>query len=95
MRMKNIDVLRAFVDGALAGESHTGNLFIAGNKLFNYSTCIAERVSGGGFIVNITRYSRTTSTIQNKLLYLLENSKVEKVSNVPIGARVLADHVLV
>ena len=92
--VKNIDVLRTFVYGGVSARSHTGNLVIAGNKLFNYYTCIAERFWNGSeytFKVNVTKYSKTTSTIQNKLLNLLKYERVEKVDNVPIGAKYLVD----
>jgi hypothetical protein len=68
---KNIDVVRAFANGE--SKVKTKNLHIEDDKLFNYDTCIAERWEklGGqeyGFVVNVTKYSQSTTTIQNMLL---------------------------
>jgi hypothetical protein len=88
--MKNIDVINAFVSGANKGK--TKNLRIEGDKLMNYNTCIAERWDklGGeefGFVVNTTKYSQSTTTIQNKLLTVIpEYSLAETLVNVPMGA---------
>lgn len=62
--MKNIDVIKLFVNGETKGK--TKNLKIEGNDLINYSTIIARRTEKG-FEVNSTRYSVSTSTIQNAL----------------------------
>ena len=62
--MKNIDVIKLFVNGATKGK--TKNLFIDGDNLINYSTIIAKRTNSG-FEVNSTKYSVSTSTIQNAL----------------------------
>ena len=86
---KNIDVLKSFVNNGTLKKA--GNLRIEGDKLFNYDTCIAERWAkiGGkefGFVVNVTKYSQSTTTIQNKLIKLLEHdSMVRYLAPLPIG----------
>lgn len=67
-RMKNNDVIKSFVNGATSGKNHSGNLRIEGNKLIHYCTCIAERYATG-IIVNVTKYSVTTSKIQGLVKY--------------------------
>lgn len=67
--MKNVDVIKNFVNGSTKGK--TANLYIEGDKLFNYNTCIAQRVDNNNMIVNMTKYSTSTSTIQNKLLDMM------------------------
>ena len=54
-----------------------------GNKLWSYSTVIAERLPDGKVVGNITKYSVTTSKHQSQAMirncdYMLDN--------VPIGA---------
>lgn len=67
--MKNNDVIKAFIDGKSACGS---NLYSTGDKLINYSTCIAEyNESENRYILNITKYSSTTSKHQNALRRLL------------------------
>ena len=66
--MKNIDVIRGFINGEV--KAKTKNLYIVGDSLVNYSTIIATR--NNGFKVNSTRYSKSTSTIQNALVRELE-----------------------
>ena len=83
---KNIDVIKGFINGDL--NCKTRNLTIKNNdsiiQLFHYDTVIAERVEelgyslfniGGekaGFVVNETKYSTSTSTIQNAVKRELE-----------------------
>jgi hypothetical protein len=64
--MKNNQVIKSFVEGATIGKSTTGNLFISGNKLINYSTVIATRKENKIYLNN-NHYSQTTSKIQNMI----------------------------
>lgn len=64
--MKNIEVINKFVEGYLEVKGNK-NLRIEGAKLFNYETCIAEWHLGEIFI-NKTKYSSSTSIIQNQLV---------------------------
>ena len=65
MRTNNLEVIKAFRQGKEA-TSHNGNLISTGAILINYSTPIAKH-SDNGIILNSTKYSRTTSTIQSKV----------------------------
>jgi hypothetical protein len=60
--MNNLEFIKAFASGKSSG--NYSNLHIMGNKLVNYETVIAERIEGG-ISLNIRRYSRSTSIIQN------------------------------
>ena len=73
--MKNIDVIKKFIGGEVKGE--TTNLYIQGDNLINYSTIIAKRTSNGQFLLNTTKYSRSTSVIQNALKFELKGNYIE------------------
>ena len=72
---KNIDVIHAFIHGGT--KTKTKNLRIEDNKLINYGTAIAERYEKMddelGYVVNTTKYSQSTSTIQNALVRELDD----------------------
>lgn len=88
--MKNIDVIKTFVNGGT--KAKTTNLYIDGDKLMNYTTCLCERFEklGGqefGFVINTTKYSQSTTTIQNKLYdYIPEDLITAELRNIPMGA---------
>lgn len=91
--MKNLDVIVTFVNGG--SKAKTNNLYIENDKLFNYNTCIAERYEklGGelGFIVNATKYSQSTTTIQNKLMNEIPEDQVTAVlTGIRMGERDLS-----
>lgn len=90
MRMKNADVIENFVRGMREAQSHTGNLYIMGNKLINYNTTIAQW-ENGRIILNKTSYSRTTSVLQNKVHYQAHNPIV--IDNVPFDTYDLKQYV--
>lgn len=91
---KNIDVLMAFINGD--DNVKTKNLHIKqhdfGTRLYNYDTCIAERTEiNGDFKVNMTKYSKSTTTIQNKLIQAIKDKygaiHIKIVTNIPIGTK--------
>lgn len=60
-----------FIDYYLGGgrdQEKCGNLRIEGDKLFNYNTVIAQFESEDKIYINMTKYSTSTSRIQNYLL---------------------------
>ncbi len=73
--MRNGDLVRSFINGACEGKG--SNLQIRGNRLINYTTCIAYRV-GSLILLNGDHYSATTSRHQN--LIRREGYKVEEMS---------------
>lgn len=78
--MRNDDVIKAFVDGKSACGS---NLYSTGDKLINYNTCIAQYIEDKNrYILNITKYSSTTSKHQNVLKRLLPINTIN-VSEIP------------
>ena len=58
--MTNSEVCRAFARGYVG---HSSNMFTDGNKLFSYSTVIAEKINGA-IVFNASKYSTTTSKQQ-------------------------------
>lgn len=89
--MKNQDVIREF---SLNGkEVSTKNVRFVGNKLFNYGTCLAQHLQDGTTIFNRTKYSVTTSKIQNYIAYELGTYKVVEVTGVPAGTPDLTSYV--
>lgn len=77
--MKNKEVVEAFLSGDVATGS---NLCSTGYKLFSYRTCIAEWYDGY-LLINITRYSNTTSKHQS---YLKHINNTRKVDNIPYNS---------
>jgi hypothetical protein len=55
--MTNLDVIKSFIK---RNPNSTAHLLSTGDKLYSYSTCIAESYLGM-LLVNITYYSNTTS----------------------------------
>jgi hypothetical protein len=90
--MKNIDVVRTFINGGR--KANTKNLSITNNSLFNYNTVIAEHTNEYGLIVNVTKYSSSTSTIQNAMIRELNEAGISyvTVSGLGRGASRLAGH---
>ena len=86
--MSNQEVINRFKNG-MKGQSSNGNLWIScdGTRLFNYGTCIAQRTSEG-YIVNSTKYSVSTSKIQNYVRNTLRNYK--EVVGIRMGTSYLA-----
>lgn len=86
--MKNVDVIELFVSGRLNVKG-TKNLHVANGRLINYTTVIGQWYCGTLFI-NKTKYSSSTSTIQNKLYDIassvLGSSRVSVIDGVPKGS---------
>lgn len=82
--MTNQEVINAFAAGK-AAKSSNGNLQSDGRRLWSYSTVIAQRINNGRFIVNITRYSVSTSKVQTYTVRTLPASRCREVSGLPRG----------
>ena len=80
--MRNKEVISKFVN--FAESAATTNVRSTGDKLFNYNTCIAQRHEGK-IIVNVTRYSVTTSKMQYYLRRELSGYDVTEVTGVRRG----------
>lgn len=63
---RNNDFIEYFVNGGREQKS-CNNLHIKEDKLFNYNTVIAE-LKEDGMYINMSKYSKSTSRIQNVLL---------------------------
>ena len=88
--MTNQEVISKFVN--FAESAATANVRSTGDKLFNYYTCIAQR-HGGKIIVNVTRYSATTSKMQCYVRRELSDHDVIEVTSVPRGTRNLVPYI--
>lgn len=72
------------------------NLFICGADAFSYATCIRTQMPDGAWVLNVTKYSKTTSTHQREAFDNLAGRKIE-IDNVERGVdaddlRRLASH---
>lgn len=65
-KMTNEEFIKLFRDGKLTAQRKNGNLWAMDDKiLVNYSTPIAYRQQENRIFLNKTKYSVTTSKIQN------------------------------
>jgi hypothetical protein len=90
-RKRTLDVVKDFVEGKCS-VSHTGHVESYGDRLYSYSTCIAERLSDGNYLLNLTKYSVTTSKHQGYVVSTIKDVKKMRVIDevVPRGAVRLA-----
>lgn len=79
--MNNEEVVKDFLCKKEAF-SNTRNLSSTGNRLFSYSTCIAEYNKDGILYINLTKYSRTTSHHQSILLAKLSGINYKLIYNI-------------
>jgi hypothetical protein len=88
--MRNFEVIKQFL-GKCSAKSYSGNLISTGEKLISYNTCIAEW-NKNNLMVNVTKYSSSTSKIQNMLLDSTGTLQVAGIINVPINTQSLWRH---
>ncbi len=91
MKIKKTDnagVKKAFIEGQKARSSN-GNISTDGERLYSYSTCIAEKLPDGSIFHNATYYSVTTSAKHNNG-YIGDIGLV--CDNVPRGTSSLKDY---
>lgn len=84
--MRNNQVIDAFLNHNEV-VSDNKNLRSTGTKLFSYSTCIAQWLDDI-LIINVTKYSKTTSTIQNRLAERALNRKINTIKVDGVGYNV-------
>lgn len=86
------DLIIAFIEGAEEGQAVGGKLRIEDNRIFNYTTCIAEADEERGWLMNVTKYSPTTTTYQNKIIQHLLHYRIfpKYIESVPKGTRTMA-----
>ena len=94
--MKNSEVAKAFVYNYV-NNAKTTNVEFTSNKLYSYSTVIAQRLDDGRIILNETKYSVSTSRHQHYLrFYLSQNyneNEIIRVEGVPRGTYNLEKYV--
>ena len=77
----NFDLVSNFVDCNLNGISnakmYNGSMHFVNNTLYSYYTAIGQyNKKDGTFIVNMTKYSRTTTKQRNLLIMALKERKI-------------------
>lgn len=86
------ELIIAFIEGATDGMAVGGKLRIeSGNKIVNYATCLVEADDERGWLMNVTKYSPTTTTYQNKIVKHLNSyrSFPTYFAEVPKGTKTL------
>lgn len=85
------DLIIAFIEGANEGMAVGGKLRIEDNRIFNYATCLVEANEERGWLMNVTKYSPTTSTYQNKIVKHLDKYRAfpTYLESIPKGTRSL------
>ena len=88
----NNDLVNNFVDCNLNGISnvkrYNGSMHFVNSTLYSYDTAIGQyNKKDGTFIVNMTKYSPTTSKQRNLLIKTLQKRKIRytEVDNVKMG----------
>ena len=75
-------IIELFRDGATEGESTGGgNLKIKGDQLVHFFTVIAERYNDK-FILNNSRYSMVTGTLQKKIKNIIGEENIITVTKI-------------
>jgi hypothetical protein len=88
--MSNKDIAKAFINHNTATTNDFGS---SGDKLFSYTTCIAQWYNGK-VIVNNTKYSHTTACQLNLILKLLEPEEIiNTTKEVPKESKDLREYV--
>lgn len=93
--MRNQEVINNFFAGAIKGQSSNGNLKIKIENgirfLVNYSTVLAV-IENKHLTLNLTKYSQTTSKIQNCILNSLKPynfDQITELNNIERGVQTL------
>ncbi|QIW89692.1 hypothetical protein PQE71_gp010 [Bacillus phage Izhevsk] len=63
-----------------------------GTELWNYNSSIYNDDVVEGeyrFVVNVSKYSTSTTTIQNQLLKMLDGRQLKCVADIPVGTQTL------
>ena len=88
----NNDLVSNFVDCNLNGISnakmYNGSMHFVGGTLYSYNTAIGQyNKKDGTFIVNMTKYSQTTTKQRNLLINALKERKMRytEVNKVKMG----------
>ena len=88
----NFDLVNNFVNCNINGISnakmYNGSMHFVGGTLYSYDTAIGQyNKKDGTFIVNMTKYSQTTSKQRNLLVMALKDHKIKytEVDKVKMG----------
>lgn len=82
MRKNVSEVIRSFDNGKAARPSVS--ISTDGHSIYSYETCLVTH-DGSFYIMNVTKYSKTTSQQQNAIISDLPRLMIIKVDNMPRG----------
>lgn len=71
------------------------SIWTDGKRLYSYDTCLVDKLTTQElFLVNVSKYSSTTSKKRNQLITLLEAAKLPflRITDVPEGTTSLTTH---
>lgn len=89
--MTNLEVIRAFIDKK---SGNSLNLHSDGDRLFSYFTCIAEWNNKSESLLNVTKYSVTTSRHLTYLIrYIPVYINVIELANILKGTKSLFEFI--
>jgi hypothetical protein len=80
MHTKTQEAIKGLVYDFINGQKYgfANHVQIAGDMLIHYNTIIAERTEQG-FLLNVTKYTRTTSKIQNMISSVMKSHNKEVI----------------
>lgn len=89
MRKNTSTVLGKFIAGKSFRFSGKPSIWTDGDRIMSYNTCIVDRVTDDCVIVNMTKYSRTTTIHQNALhaWFVNEGYRVVTVDQLHFGVQ--------
>lgn len=92
MRKNTKTVLDKFNTDTAFHFSNRPSIWTNGDQIYSYQTCIVERVADDCVIVNMTKYSQTTTIHQNALLgwFTRQGYKVVVLTDLPFRVHDLA-----
>ena len=82
--MNRQQIISAFLSKKVT-TAKASSLRIEFGKLFSYQTCIAQHTADGRLLVNMTKYSQTTSVQQNALLRAAADARAMYGVTIPRG----------
>lgn len=87
------DVVSEFVAGYERQKAKASSVTVRENKIFSYGTVIAEFVGSNDLLLNSTKYSMTTTRLQNKIKRVSEqlNVNIFEVTEVPMSTNKLSN----
>ena len=86
------DVVETFIETRGGRDQKASSVTTVGRRLYSYNTVIAE-FTNSSLILNVTKYSMTTSRLQNRIrrIALANNVNLVEVDNRPFNVQKLSN----